>query len=287
MGSFPPELRDLVIDCLAHDTPTLRACSLTCKAWLPRARHNLFRAVRIHPGRRGDAFKTLLETTPAIGRYIRDVSISGVGNDPSAPDLPDVSGRWPTLMAHGGSSTASKKPEMRSVEWLQSVLPTSTDTLARVETLSLFSLPITPQFSQLLGSHFKGVTNVTVDACRAETFGELLSLPRGLTEVEDLCLDGVTWYRPTYIKPASHIVARRSTLKSLTLTAKVDATTVINWLVDQNRYTSLSSLSVYLSSDASATAVQSLLNAVGSSLLHMSIGFSDVRDPTGKQCSFD
>ena len=41
---------------------------------------------------------------------------------------------------------------------------------------------------------------------------------------------------------------------------------------------------LYLASDASATAVQSLIDAVGSSLHDLSIGFSDVRDPTGALC---
>lgn len=279
---FPPELRDLVIDCLRNDTAALCACSMTCKAWLPRARHHLFRSVQVHPGRRGDAFKLLLEISPEIGKHIRDVRISGVVNNPSNPALPDLSGRWPTLSTvNDGSSSMSKKPELRCVDWLQNVLPASTKILGRVRSLTLFSLPITQLLAQLLGSHFGQITAVKLDACRAETFGDLLSLPRALTEVENLCMDSVTWYRPTYTKPASIAVSRPHSLKSLALTARVDSATVINWLVAHQRYTSLTALSVYLSSENSARAVQLLLETVGSSLHELSIGVSDVRDPTG------
>lgn len=276
---FPPELRDLVIDCLRTDTAALRACSLTCKAWLPRARHHLFRTVQIQPGRRGDAFKVLLDTSPDIGQHIREVVISGVGYDSLLNGLP---GTWPTLgAATVRPSLTLGSVELRSAEWLKSILPASTKVLSRVTSLKLISLPITYPFAEVLGAHFNRVVVVKLDTCRAETFGDLLTLPRGLPLVESLYMDRVTWYRPTYPKPGTNVVSRPNSLKSLTLTARIDAATVINWLVDQQQYTVLSSLSVYLSSDSSASAVRLLLEAVGPSLLHLSIGFSDVRDPTG------
>ena len=285
MMLFPPELRDLVIDGLHSDTAALRACSLTCKAWLPRVRHHLFRTVHIHPGPRGDAFKLLLEANPEIGRYIRDVSISGVATSPSTATLPVLSGRWPTLSAVNDEPPSTlKKPELRCVHWLQSVLPASTKILARVRALTLFSLPIHQALAQLLGSHFGQVLIVKLDACKAETFGDLLSLPRALTEVEHLRMDSVTWYRSTYPKLPTQAVSKQSSLKSLALTARVDSATIINWLVANRRYTSLTSLSVLLSSECSVRAAQLLLDTVGPSLHELSIGFSDhIRDPTGTQ----
>lgn len=275
--NFPPELRDLVVDCLRNDTASLRACSLTCRAWLPRARHHLFRHVQIHPGRRGDAFKALLDRTPEIGTYIREFEISTVRGDEG---LLDVSGRWPTLV---NPSVPSLQPLRHSVSaaWLQSVLPSSPRVLSKVHTLKLLSLPITNALSELLGKHFSHVTSVSMDTCRAETFWELLSLPRALTVVHTLRLDGVTWYRYACPTPDGRTVSRPNTLKSLTLTEKVDCATVLNWLTENARHTELSSLSCYLSTDASAIAVQRLLDAIGSTLHDLAIGFSDVRDPTG------
>lgn len=276
---FPPELRDIVIDCLRHDTAALRACSLTCKAWLPRARHHLFHTAEIHPGRRGDNFKSLLLDTPELGQYIREVRISGVVQDPYGPDT-ILSGRWPTLTAVLGEPAGEvKTPELRSVDWLRSVLPTSTKLLARVTALKLFSFPITQPLAELLGGHFSRVHVVHLDACRAETFGHYLALPRALSHVHHLHMDGITWYRPTY--PAAPMITRPCSLKSLSLAVKVDAATVINWLLDYRRHLALSSLSCYLASDASAIAVHKLLDAVGPGLRDFTVGFSDVRDPTG------
>ena len=275
--NFPPELRDLVMDCLRSDAASLRACSLTCKAWLPRARHHLFRFVEIRPGRRGEAFRILLEHTPEIGQYIREVEISAVGEGPAVPDL---LGRWPTLLTPG---TQPARPNwgFNTLAWLQSVLPKSTTVLARVSSLTLVSFPVNLAFAELLGTYFGRITTVNIDSCRAETFGELLSLPRALTQVQCLRMDGVTWFRPNYPTPNGNILGRPCSLKSLTLTEKVDSATVINWLVEQQRYTMLSSLSCFLSSDPSAIAVQKLLDAIGGSLHELAIGFSDVRDPTG------
>ncbi|KAF9069750.1 hypothetical protein BDP27DRAFT_672481 [Rhodocollybia butyracea] len=48
---FPPELHELIIDELRLSFPELKACSLVCKAWLPRCRFHLFRIIRIGPRR--------------------------------------------------------------------------------------------------------------------------------------------------------------------------------------------------------------------------------------------
>ncbi|KAF8877378.1 hypothetical protein BD779DRAFT_1423196, partial [Infundibulicybe gibba] len=43
----PSEVMDLVIDQLRKDKTTLIVCSLVCRSWLPRARHNLFSVLNI------------------------------------------------------------------------------------------------------------------------------------------------------------------------------------------------------------------------------------------------
>ncbi|KAH9939506.1 hypothetical protein B0H21DRAFT_756596 [Amylocystis lapponica] len=44
---LPPELTDRIIDHLRGDQGALYNCALTCRAWLPRSRYNLFRAMEI------------------------------------------------------------------------------------------------------------------------------------------------------------------------------------------------------------------------------------------------
>ncbi len=49
MASLYSELYDLIIDYIADDTPTLAACSLVSRAFLPRCQHHLFRHVTFYP----------------------------------------------------------------------------------------------------------------------------------------------------------------------------------------------------------------------------------------------
>ncbi|PBK60731.1 hypothetical protein ARMSODRAFT_688309 [Armillaria solidipes] len=50
MAALYSELYDLIIDYLADDTPTLTACSLVSRAFLPRCQHHLFRHITLYPG---------------------------------------------------------------------------------------------------------------------------------------------------------------------------------------------------------------------------------------------
>ncbi|KAE9398571.1 hypothetical protein BT96DRAFT_994770 [Gymnopus androsaceus JB14] len=49
--TLPYELHELIIDKLRYSFPELEACSLVCRAWLPRCRLHLFRVIRIGPQR--------------------------------------------------------------------------------------------------------------------------------------------------------------------------------------------------------------------------------------------
>lgn len=44
-----PELKDLIVDFSADDPPSLVACSLACKALIPRTRFHLFHSVKLSP----------------------------------------------------------------------------------------------------------------------------------------------------------------------------------------------------------------------------------------------
>ncbi|OCH84290.1 hypothetical protein OBBRIDRAFT_741816, partial [Obba rivulosa] len=44
---LPPELTDTIIDFLHDDDAALRACSLTCRAWLRSSRTHLFGSVSL------------------------------------------------------------------------------------------------------------------------------------------------------------------------------------------------------------------------------------------------
>ncbi|KAM5532934.1 hypothetical protein V8D89_013400 [Ganoderma adspersum] len=82
---LPPELCDQAIDHLWNDPDTLRACSLTCKDWLPSSRYHLFRNVRLRHSDDVTRFRALLDSNPTIAPCVRKLSLSAE-YDRSSPD---------------------------------------------------------------------------------------------------------------------------------------------------------------------------------------------------------
>lgn len=273
---FPAELRDMVVDCLCDDVSTLRACSLTCKSWLPRARYHLFHRVQFTSGSRGHAFRALLDASPAITNYIREVEISGSGDASHIEP-----GRWPTLRARPDAHRPPAQTLATADDptvWLRRVLPQpSRKLLARVTRLKLTALPISGPLVDALDGHFTAVTTVVVDKCRSEAFEDLCSLARVIPRIECLRMDDAQWLRPT--SPSETLGAKYS-LGSLILSRKMDAGPVARWITAQAHAT-ISSFTCYISSHSSAVAIGDLICKVGSSLRELGIGFSDVKDPTG------
>lgn len=276
---LPPELRDLVLDMLSEDIPSLRACSLTHRTWLPRARHHLFRRVYLNRGARGDAFRNLIDNSPHIGRHIREIEISGIAWVEQSPV--EVSAlRWPTLQLQQDGHDRSRT-EPPPISWLRRTLPESPDILSHVTSLWLTNLPISRELAEILEKYFSTVTTVVVDACRALTFKEFCELPQALKRVQCLHLLDAHWLRSTGPEPGT-CMQKHPTLKTLVLSGKSDSTTVVNWIVRENRYMTLSSLSCDIVGSASAVAMRTLLVALGPSLKYLAVGFSAVRDPTGE-----
>ncbi|KAF9817805.1 hypothetical protein IEO21_03147 [Rhodonia placenta] len=75
MPTLPPELFDEAIDHLWDDPTTLRACSLTCRAFVPTARLHIFRTIRIQGAGHCDRFRALLATAPGIACCVRRLTI--------------------------------------------------------------------------------------------------------------------------------------------------------------------------------------------------------------------
>lgn len=80
---LPPELTDLVIDFLRDDIYALANCSLTCRAWLPRARLHKFRLVRFTPRSYSGwkrSFKAARLADRKLVRLVRELSIENIGS---------------------------------------------------------------------------------------------------------------------------------------------------------------------------------------------------------------
>ncbi|KAI0342868.1 hypothetical protein BDW22DRAFT_1429010 [Trametopsis cervina] len=272
---LPPELRDCVIDLLEADHASLKACSLTCHAWLPRTRYHLFRSVQIAPGRRGKAFRALLDGNPALGKHIQDVEILGSSTD--APIERVVRMEWPTLRPT--QRPLSPPIEEGCASWLQNALPTSTSVLQRVSCLKLVAVHIHNELADLLFRHFPSIKTIVMSKCRSATFADFVALPcMVFYNVENVQINEIHWLRSTL--PPTPQTPRPATLRSLALSPNADDAFLLSWLISQGTHTRLESLSCHSRGQPSAVAIRDLLTAVGSSLQHLSFGFSDVRDPT-------
>ncbi|EMD35006.1 hypothetical protein CERSUDRAFT_96920 [Gelatoporia subvermispora B] len=70
----PSELTDRIIDFLYNDKSSLKACSLTCRTWLPSSRFHKFRSIEIQPHDL-PRFEEILQAIPQIGPYFRHIKV--------------------------------------------------------------------------------------------------------------------------------------------------------------------------------------------------------------------
>ena len=74
----------MVVDCLSEDKQALSTCSLVCKNWTPRSRHNLWRRISLHNGHgRAESltdFRELISHSPTLASYIRLFRFSQSGS---------------------------------------------------------------------------------------------------------------------------------------------------------------------------------------------------------------
>jgi len=75
LPDLPPELWDIVFDHFRFDDDTLKACSLTCRAWLERARRHLFCTILIACDHDLTHFEQLVVTSPDVAVHVRRLSV--------------------------------------------------------------------------------------------------------------------------------------------------------------------------------------------------------------------
>ncbi|PSR75553.1 hypothetical protein PHLCEN_2v9033 [Hermanssonia centrifuga] len=212
------------MDSLRDDRAALQACSLTCRSWLPRARHHLFRHIHIDPGPRGIAFRKLIDTNPEIGRHVNDLQISGFVLDKVSPA--EVSGNWPTLALPQPNASPRNRGHSSDTT-LDHILPKSIDALSGVSSLRLSALSISKELADLLHKYFSAVKTVILTGCRAGAFRDFCYLPRAFSQTECLHIIDAQWLRTVLPPTAETLPGRPPTLKSLVLSRKVDSTTVV------------------------------------------------------------
>lgn len=278
---YPPELRDLIIDHLHDDHTSLKSCSLTCHAWLPRSRYHIFVRIKLSSANR-DAFRCLLHNTPEIARYIQDVDICGSGGESwwSRGDSHfRLSGRWPTLGQPASRYTGSAERDI--VEWLQQALPESTKLLTRVKRLTLSSIPVCPPLTEILRRYFSTVKILVFNGTQSLSFDDYIQFGRAFVDVSAMHMLDARWFPHPCTIRSEEIDKVKWRMTTLELSRTIDVPTLIDWLLEQPHCTDLRILSCFLTSHASAKSISGLLQTLGSKLENLSIGFSDTSDPSG------
>jgi hypothetical protein len=117
---LPQELFDHIIDLLYYDKTTLRTCAIVCRAWRAHSQRHLFRSITIPTRERWQGFIALLEVSPQLGSFVKNLRIECQLNANDRLDsvrsiLPDVSAI--SLCGRAGNMDIVKHlPCIRSVE---------------------------------------------------------------------------------------------------------------------------------------------------------------------------
>ncbi|OBZ79320.1 hypothetical protein A0H81_00964 [Grifola frondosa] len=242
MPVVPPELSDYIIDFLHNDSCTLRACSLTCRAWLPASRYHLLNKVALHNARLCSAFHELLKTTPNLGLYVRELNISQAVE--------------PREIVNDIVATSSF---VKLVSQIFTHMRWVTD-------LRLCLIDMLPATSFGILRH-QSITDISLSYCRFLEFADFVDFFYAFPQLKCLTLGGVTWRHgrtPRRLSPTP-------VLQKLVLGRDMDLATLVDWLVSEELHTSIETFSVRCASEDDADVVGPFLDILGPSLRHLEL----------------
>ncbi|KAL1941628.1 hypothetical protein VTO73DRAFT_7067 [Trametes versicolor] len=84
-AEMPTEVYEGIIDALWPDCGSLAQCALTCRAWLPRSRYNLYR-------------RTTLRSQAQLSSFSQTLHNSPVGSEPRPADIVEELILWPMVL---------------------------------------------------------------------------------------------------------------------------------------------------------------------------------------------
>ncbi|KAI0695450.1 hypothetical protein BC835DRAFT_1306006 [Cytidiella melzeri] len=255
---IPPELSDRIIDYLRDDACALSTCSLICKTWLPRTRYNRFNTLVID-ARSGGGLLPLLARTPAIQPVVRVLRIcyrkkSGIG-------------------------------PARGWIWEGPLLNAVTCMLPNVEQLELDNIDLHACMVKVLQHNLRHVHTLYLTQVHLPGPWVLFMLLMFFTNVRNLYLADVFLHH----KPSNDQIAHcpsdleastdAQTLTTLRFQSRTSgdiiAPSVFHWLVTCNMHTNITTLQIPDIRKTDVPKTMALLRALGPTLQHLYIGFSD------------
>lgn len=249
--TLPPELDDMILDHLHNDTAALSQCARVRRSWLPSARHHLWHELKLFCSEDELLqFNILLDSSPAIAFYVRDVSVVQKKGEVC---------QWNDLhLLHHTLAALAR--------------------LSRLDSLVLdglwFGAPRTGERTPL--PTFLTVRRLSVSTCSFDAFEDVQRLCHAFPGLRRLRLDGVWWGRWAPETQPAHetdpqIAKCSANLRELDLGSCFSRDKVIDWLLDTLPAASIETLRLPIVG-AYDMRLQDLLAFVGPALTHLEIG---------------
>jgi hypothetical protein len=265
---LPPELFDETLDHLWDDPATLRACSLTCRAWVPTTRLHLFRTVRLSSEATCIQFSELLHSNPVVARCVRKLTISaqysGIGADNQAVE----DDKWVNASAGIARSLGAQSR-------------ISTLALSRLRWSSL-EQSTRDAFKEL----FHGVKTLLLFEVRFHASGDVLEFLDAFPDLEELYFHAVSWDHESaapagsasasdWLSMQTHALANdeKMHLTYLFLDPRSSPTLVTEWILSHPSEQKLRTIQLCWREMDNTKALGDLLQASGSSLERLQIEF--------------
>ncbi|TBU35415.1 hypothetical protein BD311DRAFT_1947 [Dichomitus squalens] len=258
---LPPELCDQTIDHLWDDLESLRACSLTCKDWLPGSRYHLFRNVRLRHSDDVTRFRALLTSSPGIAPCVRKLSLSA-DYDRSAED---------------GAAREDDAWVNSAAELFPMLQHVTTLALARVRWHAL-SGDTRAAFAGL----FKSVRQLFLFEVSFDASRDVVAFLSAFPALQELYFQAVSWANDSpspfddpgaELRPDAMLDTSRMQLSYLFLDPKSSPTLVTEWLLQRPDEQRLQTIQLCWRELDNTKSVGDLLQASGSSLESLQVEF--------------
>ena len=248
---IPPELSDRVIDFLHDDWAALKACSLTCKAWLPASRFHLWNRVVLRYSGDGTDYAEFLKASPVITSCIVDLTVE-----------------FPTDRSNDTSSEAEAR-------WMTETLIPIFSNLRILRQLMFVGADFGEDaFLTKICSSLSTAKVVQLSMCHFSHFSRFVELVWSCPLLENLRIDTISFDQVDAYTPRPPSVPRPE-LKFLMIinSSSVHMPVVIDWLVSEGFCIHVDFLVVF-QQHIECPAITRLLPAVGSNLRHLSVSYA-------------
>ncbi|KAF8478790.1 hypothetical protein JB92DRAFT_3149561 [Gautieria morchelliformis] len=239
------ELIDIVIDHFHDDLPSLRACCLTCRSWVPRARFHIFRNI-VLSAKHADALAMILKKSPHILSLVRSLTIYG----------------------HPEGILAKR------LDYLDVAIPLIAPKLIRLKTLRVERMTLAHQHPKVLSTLIHNVSTLQELRIATVEFNRFRDLAALIVAHPFLqCLDlGYIWW--TSVREESHwenVFQEYPDLRSRLRCFKLDhiSLSVLDWMSSYYHILPVHTVTQSIISISDISHMARLFQTIGSSLEHL------------------